>query len=92
MSDLTPGYIPGEIKQATQDVLDTIQLKQEYIQSLEEYIALLQQERDERNKLLKVKDQIIANRDNNILDLKLKLDEVMELAKRAVKVAEQNII
>ena len=80
----------------TNSTIEEIEQAGEYInkafQSNKEYIAELENVNELQRKLLKVKDQIIENRDNDILNLNQKLEEVMDLAKRAIKAAERNII
>lgn len=84
MEPLTTNSTLDEIQNTSQAILDNITLKDDYIRALESKC-------DVADKLLKLKDQIISNREAHIKELKTKLDELMELLDRAIKLTERNI-
>ena len=84
MEQLTTNSTLDEIQNTSQTILDNIALKDNYIFALESKC-------NTADKLLKLKDQIISNREAHIKELKTKLDELMELLDRAIKLTERNI-
>jgi hypothetical protein len=84
MQQLTTNSTPEEIQNASQSIIDMIALKDDYIRTLESRCDLT-------DKLLRVKDQTIANRDEYIKELKTKIDELMVLLNRAIEVTNKNI-
>lgn len=84
MKQITTNSTPEEIQNAGQAIVDMIALKDDYIRTLESKCDLT-------DKLLKVKDQMLANRDEYIDKLEIKLGELIVLLDRAIEVAEKNI-